>query len=283
MSDKDPSHSNASTDYHSQIPAFDNVWQVVGETTAVEQEFRKILEQSTLTSDTRAEALTQLARCQGLQAQFDDAKETLRVALGTSNAPIPHIRYLLEFGRVLRSSGHGKESIPYFAEAYHKAIGLEDYYAADAAHMLAILDPKSGPNESKTWSQEALDIARKSDNVPTQRWAAIILNNTAWDAFDEGSYQKALDLFIEATALRKRALEAHENSTTKQSYRIARWSEAYTLRYMEQYEKAYKIQNELLSEGETKPNRQELAILADKLGHIHEAEKHRQVLESKFK
>ncbi|KAM3583188.1 hypothetical protein VKS41_004938 [Umbelopsis sp. WA50703] len=265
------------------MPAFDYVWQVNDETTAVEQEFRKILEQPALTSDIRAEALTQLARCQGLQDQFEDAKETLKEALETSNAPIPHIRYLLEFGRVLRSSGEGKESAPYFAEAYKEAIDIEDFYAADAAHMLAILDSKSGPNESNTWSQEALDIARKSDNVPTQRWAAIILNNTAWDAFDNGSYQKALDLFIEATALRKRALEAHETSTTKQTYRIARWSEAYTLRYMEKYKEAYKIQNELLSEGETKPNRQELAILADKLGLTNEAEEHRQVLESKFK
>ncbi|CAM0135698.1 unnamed protein product [Umbelopsis sp. WA50703] len=283
MSDQKPSHSNAFTDYHLQMPAFDYVWQVNDETTAVEQEFRKILEQPALTSDIRAEALTQLARCQGLQDQFEDAKETLKEALETSNAPIPHIRYLLEFGRVLRSSGEGKESAPYFAEAYKEAIDIEDFYAADAAHMLAILDSKSGPNESNTWSQEALDIARKSDNVPTQRWAAIILNNTAWDAFDNGSYQKALDLFIEATALRKRALEAHETSTTKQTYRIARWSEAYTLRYMEKYKEAYKIQNELLSEGETKPNRQELAILADKLGLTNEAEEHRQVLESKFK
>jgi tetratricopeptide (TPR) repeat protein len=106
------------------------------------------------------------------------------------------------------------------------------------------------------------------------------LNNTAWDKFDQGDYQKALDQFIEAAELRKNALESQETVRTKETYRIARWSIAYTLRYMRKYDEAYTIQKELLAEGESKPNREELAILADKLGYKSEAEDHEKVIKN---
>ncbi|GAB5592795.1 hypothetical protein Unana1_07695 [Umbelopsis nana] len=261
------------------VPAFDWVWDETSDSDEAGKRFVKILEYrytsaGRMTDDIRAEALTQLARTQGLGDKFDLAKETLARAKETSTAAIPNIRYLLEYGRVLRSSGKPDESAPYFRQAYDAAVNVEDFYATDAAHMLAILDAKAGPVEGKTWSEVALEISRKSEHIPTKRWAAIILNNTAWDAFDEGDYQKALDQFIEASEMRKKALEANETARTKETYRIARWSIAYTLRHMDRDEEAYTIQKQLLAEGETKPNREELAILAEKLGHGDEAAEH---------
>lgn len=281
MSDQ-PQRSSNSTKVHSlnqSVPAFDFIWDENNDYVQTEKMFHEILEYRNtsvgpISEDTRAEALTQLARAQGLQGKFDLAKESLARAQKTSTGTIPHIRYLLEYGRVLRSSEQTEESAPYFQKAYVAAVDVEDFYAADAAHMLAILDPNAGPIEGKTWSQEALDIARKSNHLPTKRWASIILNNTAWDKFDQGDYQKALDQFIEAAELRKKALESQETVRTKEAYRIARWSIAYTLRYMRKYDEAYTIQKELLAEGESKPNREELAILADKLGYKSEAEEH---------
>lgn len=262
----------------SDVPAFDFVWDL-NDNKLIEQGFRKIL-QHRLRDYMGAQALTQQARAQGLQGKFDLALETLERSRQISNDTIPHIRYLLEYGRVLRSSGKPDESAPYFKQAYDAAVGNEDFYAADAAHMLAILDPTAGPIEGRTWSEEALDIAHKSTHPPSKRWAAIILNNTAWDHFDEGDYEKALDCFNKATEIRRIDLEHKETVRTKESYRIARWSAAYTLRHMDRLEKAYALQKQLLSEGDTKPNREELAILAEKLGYTSEAEEHKKAAEA---
>ncbi|KAI9284596.1 hypothetical protein BC943DRAFT_360945 [Umbelopsis sp. AD052] len=182
--------------------------------------------------------------------------ETLETSRQIINDVIPHIRYLLEYGRVLRSSGKSDDAVPYFKKANETAVGLEDFYAADAAHMLGILDPTAGPIKGRTWSEEALAVARKSTHPPSQRWAAIILNNTA-----------------------RMAVEHNKTQRTKESYRIARWSVAYTLRHANRLEDAYTIQKQLLSEGNTKSNREELGILAEKLGYTNEAEEHKKALE----
>ncbi|KAG0053382.1 hypothetical protein BGZ83_001216 [Gryganskiella cystojenkinii] len=268
-----------------QTPAFAQIWDEIAEFPAIEEAFRDILLQSDLSTDLRAEALTQLARSQGLQGQFEAAKTTLKEALETSKEPVPYVRYLLEMGRVLRSSDQLPESAPYFQKGYqeaNRAGAATDYFAADAAHMMAILDSKAGPCDGTTWSQRTLEIARKSDNVRTQGWAAIILNNTAWDLFDDGNYEQALANFKEASVIRKQALDAMETVKNKNAFRIARWSEGFTLRHMEKNEDAYKIQRQLLSEGDTKPNREELAILCDKLGFVEEAEEHRSALLTNF-
>ncbi|KAG0004053.1 hypothetical protein BGZ79_010426 [Entomortierella chlamydospora] len=274
------------SDANTQVPAFELIWDENAESLAIEEAFREILSQTDLSTDLRAEAMTQLARSQGLQGQFEAAKITLKEAFETSQETVPHLRYQLEMGRVLRSSGQLPESAPYFRKAYeeaNRAGAATDYFAADAAHMMAILYPKAGPCDERTWSQTALEIARKSDNVRTQGWAAIILNNSAWDVFNEGKYEQALKMFTEATAIRKRALDAKETVKSKRAYRIARWSEGFTLRHMEKNEEAYKIQRQLLDEDDTKPNREELVILCDKLGLVEEAKEHRSILETKFK
>ncbi|KAI8579835.1 hypothetical protein K450DRAFT_280539 [Umbelopsis ramanniana AG] len=262
----------------SEVPAFDSVWEL-SDNSEIERIFDDIL-QHKLKDDIAAQALTQLARSQGLQGKFDLAIETLERSRQKSNHVIPHIRYLLEYGRVLRSSGKPDDAAPYFKKAYEAAVGVEDFYTADAAHMLAILDPTTGPTEGRAWSEEALDTARKSTHPPTKLWAAIILNNTAWDSFDQGDYQTALDRFNEATELRRMAVEHKETPRTKESYRIARWSAAYTLRHMDRLEDAFTIQKQLLSEGNTKPNREELVILAERLGYSGEAEEHKKALEA---
>ncbi|GJJ71241.1 hypothetical protein EMPS_03591 [Entomortierella parvispora] len=279
----------------SQIPAFAHIWDEHTDHSAIETAFRQILNNDSnppLSSDLRAEALTQLARAQGLQDHFEDAKATLKEALATSQELIPHIRYHLEMGRVLRSSkAPAEESAPYFRKAYDQANNAADaaaaaagvdFFAADAAHMLAILYPHSGPSDTTTWAQRTLEIARGSENVHTQSWAAIALNNSAWDLFDEKKYEESLEMFREATTIRKRALENKETAKTKSTYRIARWSEAFVLRHLDRFEDAYTIQKQLLSEGETKPNRQELVLLCEKLDLAEETKEHRSALETKF-
>jgi tetratricopeptide (TPR) repeat protein len=274
MADRTP-HYQFTT---SEIPAFDFVWDL-GDNSLIERAFYKIL-QHRVRDNLAAQALTQLARSQGLQGKFDLAMKTLDSSRLRSNDAIFHIRYLLEYGRALRSSGKPKDAAPYFKKAYEAAVGVEDFYAVDAAHMLAISDPTTGPTEGRTWFEEALDTARKSTHPPTQGWAAIILNSTAWNSFDQGDYQTALDCFNEVTEFRRIAVDHKETPRSKEGYRIVRWSTAYTLRHMDRLEDAYTIQKQLLSEDNTYLYREELAILAEKLGHTSEAEEHKKALEA---
>ncbi|KAJ7646845.1 hypothetical protein FB45DRAFT_182920 [Roridomyces roridus] len=254
----------------SGIPLFRSFW--------LEQEVPTFLFEARLADETnplspseRAEALTQLARCQGLSSEFEKAHATLdsipeavRPAGSTAST-----RWLLEKGRVLRSSG--KDSDPEtkacFLAAYNEA--AEDFFKVDAAHMLAILDPKETPEGTsapETWTTLALKLTRASTNPNTQTWATSLLNNAGMDAMEAGRPQDALDMFIEARELRKLEFEKKPSEYNTRTYRMSRWSVARALRECGRNEEAYKIQCELSGEAESAFIRAELEALRHLLG-----------------
>jgi len=252
------------------IPLFHGIWQEQDVPTAL---FEALLNDNTkpLSPSDRAEALTQLARCQGLSSEFDTAHATLNL-IPEADRPAgstPQVRWLLEKGRVLRSSGkgHDPETKAYFLAAYNEA--KEDFFKVDAAHMLAIIDPTGGPADAapgETWTSVALKISQASANPNTQIWAASLLNNSAWDAMDAGKPQDALAQFKGARELRKRAFEEAPTAKKKQTYRISRWAVARALRECGENKEAYDIQQELWAEQETGPVKDEIAILKPLLG-----------------
>ncbi|GAB5592796.1 hypothetical protein Unana1_07696 [Umbelopsis nana] len=271
-SQKQPTHK------YLAIPAYEFVWDTNPDTALVAKIFQKILEHRFVNDDIRAEIMTQQARAMGLLGQFDVALRILARAKEKSSAPISCIRYLLEYGRVLRLSGKPDESASYFRQAYDEAVNVEDYYAADAAHMLAILDPTAGPNDDTTWLEIVLAIARKSDYPPTKQWAAIALNDAAGSSFNQGDYQRAFETFTEESKLRKVDMETCNTAKTKDAFRNARWSIAHTLRHMNRDEEAYHLQRKLLSDV-----REELLILTQKRGYMEEAEEHKRAIEGRWK
>ncbi|KAF7376535.1 hypothetical protein MSAN_00069600 [Mycena sanguinolenta] len=250
------------------IPLFHSIWQEQDIPTEL---FEARLRDSSLSASERAEALTQLARCQGLSSQFDAAHATLD-SIPAEDRPTGstvQARWLLEKGRVLRSSGKGQdpETKACFLAAYNEA--KEDYFKVDAAHMLAIIDPTGGPANAapgETWSSVGVKLAQASTNPNTQIWAASLLNNSAWDAIEAGKPQDALALFKEARELRKRAFEEDPTAKNKRTYRISRWSVARALRECGENKEAYDIQQMLLAEEETGPVKDEIAILKPLLG-----------------
>lgn len=199
-------------------PLFDSFWEEYDQND-IEKNFKSVVDDKSIIAKYRSQALTQLARIQGIQKNFSEAYATLEKSLKVSNDYITYIRYLLEKGRILRSSGiEGSDLL--FIEAYKKSYNIDDYYAADATHMLAILHPNSGPSIDKTWSQLTLEIAKVSKNISTRRWEAIILNNIAWDAFDNNDFNKSLKLFQEAVLLRKQFMEIKNTKKSKEAYRL---------------------------------------------------------------
>ncbi|KAJ7347100.1 hypothetical protein DFH08DRAFT_870246 [Mycena albidolilacea] len=255
------------------IPLFHSIWQEQDIPTAL---FEALLNDETpnaLSPSERVEALTQLARCQGLSSQFDTAHLTLD-SIPAKDRPAgstAQVRWLLEKGRVLRSSGKSQdpETRACFLAAYNEA--KEDFFKVDAAHMLAIIDPTGAPTDAapgETWTSGALKISQASANPNTQMWAASLLHNSAWDSMDAGKPQDALAQFKGALELRKRAFQQDPSPKNRQTYRISRWAVARALRECGENKDAFDIQQTLWTEAQTGPVQDEIAILKPLLGIV---------------
>lgn len=191
----------------------------------------------------RLEARTQLARAQGLQRRFEDAHRTLdEVERSLSGAsPRVRIRYLLERGRILNSSGTPDRALPLFVEACERAAQAgEDALAVDAAHMIAIAVPEA--NAKLTWNRHALTAAEASADPRARRWRASLRNNIGWALFDAARYAEALEEF-------RRAVDLRAEQGDPREHRIARWAVARVLRATGDLEGALAQQRELLREG----------------------------------
>lgn len=146
-----------------------------------ERAFRTMVERVGAETEAGAELLTQVARCQGLQQKFEDAHRTLdgMGSLLGSHATRLRARYLLERGRLLTSSGDPGAALPLFAHALGVALAAaEDFYAVDAAHMVAIV---SSGDEQIAWNRRGLAMAEGSPD-PRAAVARITLQQPGVDA-----------------------------------------------------------------------------------------------------
>ena len=149
--------------------------------------------------DLRAEALTQLARVQGLREDFDTA-ERLLDEIG-EETPRVRIRVDLERGRLRRTAGDKKGALPLFERAFAAAEAAgEDWLAGDAAHMAALAAPDRGGFVA--WTNRGLELAARSQAAAY--WEGPLLNNLGWELFDAEEFEQALDAFERALAIRER-------------------------------------------------------------------------------
>jgi tetratricopeptide (TPR) repeat protein len=219
---------------------FDSLWDY-SNPHQTETRFREILLQVPEDNLAYLELLTQIARAQGLQQKFDRAHQTLdqverRLGKYSSRAKI---RYLLERGRTLNSSGHPDEAQPLFEQALDMAKGLsEDFYAVDALHMLAIVAP---PAASLDLNLRAIQLAESSSQAKTRNWLGSLYNNTGWSYHELGEYESALAMFEKAEAARRAQGGVNE-------IRIARWCVARALRSLNRVEEALSKQMTLKEE-----------------------------------
>ena len=182
---------------------------------------------------------TQVARALGLQRRFDEAAAMLAtVDAGDSALVATHID--LERGRILNSGGDPAAARPHFLDALERAgaAGLE-FLAADAAHMLAIIEPGDA---AVPWAERALAIARSADDPRARRWIGAVLNNLGWTMHDLGRYDEALGYFEQALAFQ---LEKGDPDRI----RVGRWTVARCLRSLGRYDEALTIQRELRRDG----------------------------------
>ncbi len=225
--------------------ALDELWDFANPKASADR-FQARLDTPDTQRDPVSEAitLTQLARAQGLQGDFAVAHATLDKVDATVRdaSSLVQIRYLLERGRVFNSAGKATQAIPLFREAW--AVGTTfdlDYYAVDAAHMLAIALP---PAEQSPWAEKAIARAKGSRDPRTRRWLGPLNNNLGWTHHDAGDFGAAL-AFFEA------ALQAYETQGKVAEIRVAKWAVARAMRSLGNFAEALRRQQILLAELDT--------------------------------
>lgn len=245
-------------------PDFDALWDFA-DPAATERRFRDLLPAvlagGDVWVDAHARLLTQIARTEGLQRRFEAAHGTLDEAerLLPQCDDVTRVRYLLERGRVLDSSGRPGEARPLFLDAWERAraCGADDF-AVDAAHMVAIVAPTDGPDggpgEDIAWNERALALAESSPDPGARRWRGSLYNNLGWSHHDRGDFATALDMFEKALAFREAAGKSG-------GIRIARWCVARALRSLGRIDEALAIQTSLLAE---------IAAAGEQDGYVHE-------------
>jgi len=167
---------------------------------------------------------TQIARTQALQRRFDKALATLdavHAGLRAGEARA-EVRYELELGRTLRSSGHPGEARPHFEDAKTLAAAAhQEALAIDALHMIALVEPD--PAQQIALNREAIRFAEASNDPKARRWQASLWNNIGMAYQGERQLEPALDAFRTALALREQQGDGH-------LIRVARWMVAWIQR-----------------------------------------------------
>jgi tetratricopeptide (TPR) repeat protein len=255
-----------------ELPDFDQRWDY-DDPAATERQFRELLPLAEQSGDRAylAELLSQIARAEALQRNFDQAHATLDRALAllenapSADSPRPstssddaweperaRVRYLLERGRAFNSANRPERARPLFLEAWQQGRALgDDFFAIDAAHMLAIVEP---PERQLEWNLKALALAESSAQPRAKKWFGSLYNNVGWAYHGAGEYQKALDMF-------HKALRCREEAGDTAQIRIARWCVARALRSLGRVEEALAAQQRLLTE---------LNALGETDGYIYE-------------
>jgi tetratricopeptide (TPR) repeat protein len=255
----------------SKLPDFDKLWDY-DRPDVTERKFRELLPAALDSQDLSyfAQLLTQIARTEGLQRKFQDAHKTLdRVEKALPKTDVKTlIRYLLELGRVYNSSGKIEEARETFLKAFDLALkSKEDFYTADAAHMLGIVETSE---KSLEWNLKALDLAENSTDERARNWKGSLYNNIGWTYFDQGLYEEALFMF-------EKALDYRRQQGNPENISVARWCVAKALRVLGHTEEAFETQQELLQEHQVTGRKsgfvyEELAECLLALGREQEAE-----------
>lgn len=247
---------------NNSLPDFNALWDYNNPATTRAQ-FLEILETHREKADIAylLELKTQIARTHSLQLQFDEAHQILDEVEQQLNESLitPSIRYHLERGRTFNSAKEKAPAIEQFKMALELAeSNQQDFYAIDAAHMLAIATPLEAQLK---WNEKAMAMAEASSDEKAKKWLGSLYNNIGWTYHDQQNYAKALEHFQKGLAWR----EAQQDAT---GAFIAKWTIARTYRSLNQLDDALQLQLELLASIESGAA-QEDGYVYEELGEIY--------------
>ena len=222
------------------LPNIDDLWDY-RDPKGTALKFEALLPEATSNPSYYAVLLTQLARTQSLQRNFEKAHTLLdkAEALLTSSMSIATIRYHLERGRTYNSSNKKTIACQHCTTAYRLAIkSRQDFYAVDAAHMLGISEKGDSQLE---WNLKALTLIETSSDVKVQKWLGPLSNNIGWYYHEKQEFEQALIYF-------QKALKGWQYRKDKKGIFIARWTIGRVYRSLNQLKQALQVQMGLLLE-----------------------------------
>jgi tetratricopeptide (TPR) repeat protein len=150
--------------------------------------------------DLAAESFAQVARAQGVQGYARDAEATLAKAKKLAIGTRARSRIALETGRIARRTGRTDQAKALITEAFESAAKAgEDALAADAAHMLALLETGEG---SVRWTERGLAIAEASTDPTARRWVGNLAFNAGMNFREGGNHEAAALMFARSLAAR---------------------------------------------------------------------------------
>ncbi len=216
-------------DLLTQFPDIDGYWDVN----------RLLTTESQIRLLPGGEALTQLARVQGLQENILEARVTLdqvKTVLDETTGPEKtrlEIRFLLELGRILCLSMTPSKAQPHFFRAWEMATKVPEfhYFAVDAAVMLSNTQPPKYQNE---WLIKATALAEESKNPQAALWKSQLYVMQGWHLFDFRRLPEALSSFEKAAV--------QEPPPTEEKLLVIKWSIARVMRGLNRFEEALAIQ-----------------------------------------
>jgi len=236
-------------------------WWKFGDPAGTGKRFRDLLPRAEASGDRAylVRLLTQIARTEGLQEQFDAAHATLDRAEGllTPELHEGRSRVLLERGRAwnsVKSPARAKLILLEALEAARKA--GDDDIVVDAAHMVAITETG---DEALRWNLEALRMAEASTNPRARKWLGSLYNNLGWTHFGRGELERGAEYH-------KRSWDWNVAEKREGGARIGKWSYARMLRALGRLDEALALQRELLAELERV--KEEDGFVYEELGEV---------------
>ncbi|MCP5022553.1 MAG: tetratricopeptide repeat protein [bacterium] len=214
------------------LPNWRAMWNF-GDPAGTEEKFREALNEGIAAQDQEYiwVVTTQLARTLGMQRKFADADAILdgiRGDLDKASIEV-NLRYLLERGRVLNSSGKAEESIPVFEAAWNMGQGKEqDPLTADAGHMLGIAAKGEAAIE---WAHRTMGFCEASPDERCKGWLGPLYNNTGWTLHDQSNFEGALELW-------EKSLTFNQTKGDTNTIFISRWTIARCYRSMGRMDEA---------------------------------------------
>ena len=200
---------------------FDSLWDY-SQPRETEVKFRALLQDQRhkQPKEWQMELRTQIARALGLQKKFKEGHALLDEFCPSAAEVLLKIemRCALERGRLHNSANDKPKARLQFQLAYDLATEQKwDFFAVDAAHMLALA--AEAPKEQVAWNEKALALAEASKEEGARKWLGALYNNLAWIRHDEGQYVNAQGLF-------EKSRREYEKKGDAAAERIARWSMA---------------------------------------------------------
>lgn len=145
------------------------------------------------------EIRTQLARLSALEGKLPEAEHLLFLvhkSLAAVSEPAPHLRYLLEQGRLLTLKRTPAEARNFLLRAWELATKSgHDFFAIDAAQMMALNEP---PKQRFAWTEKALSLAERSADPRAHVWRGPLLLTMGWHYLELMQFERAKESFTKA-------------------------------------------------------------------------------------